>query len=46
MVLAIAVIAAATANLVNNLPAVLLLLAAVTGGGTPRATSRARCWPS
>ena len=33
--LAIAVIAAATANLVNNLPAVLLLLAAVTSGGTP-----------
>ena len=33
--LAIAVIAAATANLVNNLPAVLLLLAAVTAGGTP-----------
>ena len=33
--LAIAVIAAATANLVNNLPAVLLLLAAVTSGGRP-----------
>ncbi len=35
--LAIAAIAAATANLVNNLPAVLLLLAAVTAGGTPPA---------
>ena len=33
--LAIAAIAAATANMVNNLPAVLLLLAAVTSGGTP-----------
>jgi arsenical pump membrane protein len=31
--LAIAAIAAATANLVNNLPAVLLLLAATTGAG-------------
>ena len=35
--LAIAGIAAATANLVNNLPAVLVLLAAVTAGGTPPA---------
>ena len=35
--LAIAAIAAATANLVNNLPAVLVLLAAVTAGGTPPA---------
>jgi arsenical pump membrane protein len=31
--LAIAAIAAATANLVNNLPAVLVLLAAITSGG-------------
>jgi arsenical pump membrane protein len=31
--LAIAAIAAATANLVNNLPAVLVLLAALTGAG-------------
>ena len=31
--LAIAAIAAATANLVNNLPAVLVLLAAITGAG-------------
>ena len=40
--LAIAAIAAATANLVNNLPAVLVLLAAVTAGGTPPAHVAAR----
>ena len=38
--LAIAAIAAATANLVNNLPAVLVLLAAVTAGGTPPGARR------
>jgi arsenical pump membrane protein len=35
--LAIAAIAAAVANVVNNLPAVLVLIAALTGSGTPPA---------
>jgi arsenical pump membrane protein len=43
--LAIAALAAATANLVNNLPAVLVLLAAITGSGAAAAGPPAAAGP-
>ena len=43
--LAIAALAAATANLVNNLPAVLVLLAAITGSGAAAAGHPAAAGP-
>jgi arsenical pump membrane protein len=43
--LAIAALAAATSNLVNNLPAVLILLAAITGSGTAAAGHPAAAGP-
>lgn len=43
--LAIAAVAAATANLVNNLPAVLVLLAAITGSGPAAAGHPAAAGP-